>query len=369
MLPPWLCFVLALAFPAALRAQQTPVAPPEGLELVLRGLVAEQQLVGLAAALIEDGVFSRAFHLGLADREGGVPVGEETLFRWASISKPLTAVAALQLVEQGALDLERDVREWVPEFPAQRWPLNARQLLAHQGGIVHYTNGEVLRVRREYATEHPFVDLVQALDHFAASPLLFEPGTRYSYTTHGYMLLGAVVERAGGAPFAQQVQARIGGPAGLATLRPDYQWEAIPGRAVGYRRLGPAIVRSRDTDVSWKLAGGGYLSAVGDLARFAAALCGEELLPAATLRGMWTRQATASGELTGYGLGFALSRKDGRLRVAHSGSQEKVRTLMQLFPDEGRGLVLMTNSEWAELAPIAERLWRELALEGAEQAR
>ena len=340
-----------------------------GLAAALNESLQEQQLVGLAAAWIEEGEVVRVFHLGFADREAEVPVGETTLFRWASISKPLTAVAALQLVEAKKLDLAQDVRELVPEFPAQAWPITARHLLCHQGGVVHYTNGKVVRVEREYTTERPFADVVVALDRFAASPLLFEPGTRYSYTTHGYMLLGAVVERAGGAPFAAQIEARIAKPLELSTLRPDYAWEEIPGRAVGYRRLGKIVVRSSDTDVSWKLAGGGYLSNVRDLAQFAAGLCGEELLPAASLRRMWTRQATNDGKRTGYGLGFSVAHSGDRLRVSHSGSQEKTRTLMQVFPDERRGIVLMTNSEWAELAPIAARMWAELEEKEADQRR
>lgn len=360
--------VLALSLPAPSQGAEPGEARHARLGAALRELAQEQQLVGLAAALVEGGVVARAFHLGLADREGRVPVGEGTLFRWASISKPLTAVAAMQLVEAGRLDLSRDVRAWVPEFPEQPWPIDARQLLCHQAGIVHYTNGQVIRTEREYEAEHPFACVVLALDRFRESPLLFEPGTRYSYTTHGYMLLGAVVERAGGEPFAEQVQRRIAAPLGLATLRPDYQWEALPARAVGYRRIGSRVVRSGDTDVSWKLAGGGFLSSISDLARFAAALCREDLLPRAALDRMWTRQTLSDGTRTAYGLGFGVARVEGRLRVGHSGAQEKTRTLMQIFPDEGRALVLMTNSEWAELAPIAARLWQELEAEPAEPA-
>lgn len=367
---PWFLALLLHAFPV-----QEPAAPPaptraQRLEAVALEAFQEQQLVGLAIGLIEEREFSQALHLGLADREAQVRVGEETLFRWASISKPLTAVAALQLVQTEQLDLGRDVRGLVPEFAPKPWPINARQLLCHQAGIVHYTNGEVIRINRDYGVEHPFVDLVVALDRFSESPLLFEPGTRFSYTTHGYMLLGALVERAGGKPFALQVQERVARPLGLSTLQPDYHWEALPGRAVGYRKFGRAIVRSSDTDVSWKLAGGGFISSVGDLARFAAALCREDLLPRAVLDEMWTPQATNDGELTDYGLGFGVSREDDRLRISHSGAQEKARTLMQIYPDEGRALVLMTNSEWAELGPIARRLWSELAAQApAAEAR
>lgn len=362
---------LAIGCLAALGLQDPLVSVPDAtrrIEAVAREAFQEQHLVGLAVGVVEEGALTRALHLGLADREAGVRVGEETLFRWASISKPLTAVAAMQLVEAGRLDLARDVRELVPEFPEKPWAIDARQLLCHQAGIVHYANGKVVRTQREYDVEHPFACVVTALDHFAESPLLFEPGTRFAYTTHGYMLLGAVVERAGGESFARQVATRIAEPLGLSTLRPDYQWEALQSRAVGYRKLGRLVVRSSDTDVSWKLAGGGFLSSVGDLAGFAAALCREDLLPRSALDRMWTEQRTQEGEPTGYGLGFSVSRSGKRLRVSHGGAQEKTRTLMQVLPDEGRALVLMTNSEWADLGPVANVLWAELEALRAEAA-
>lgn len=285
------------------------------------------------------------------------------MFRWASISKPVTAVAALQLVVAEKLDLDRDVCTYVPEFPQKPWPITARQLLCHQGGVVHYMNGKVVRTEARYDREHPFEDLVLALDRFKASDLVAEPGTTFAYTSHGYMLLGAVVERAGGERFADQVRRRIAEPAGMTTLQPDYQWIDIPHRAVGYRRLGgagEAIVPTTNTDVSWKLAGGGFVSTVGDLARFAAALMGDTLLPADTRERMWTNQATRDGKITGYGLGFGVSIVDGERRIAHSGSQEKTRTLMQLFPKQRTAVVLMTNSEWAKLDSVAAALWARL---------
>lgn len=344
---------------------ERPAARPAWAEAVVRG-AEEQGLVGLAAALVEDGTIVELHH-GLADREAAVPVGPTTRFRWASISKPLTAVAAYRLHLEGALDLDADVRTLVPEFPEKPWPVTPRQLLGHLGGVVHYANGPVIRTERRYLVEHPFRSTILALDTFAESPLIAEPGTRYAYTTHGYMLLGAAVERAAGRPFAEHVRVTVLDPLGMGSCVPDDQWSALPHRAVGYRRVGEEVIRSTDTDVSWKLPGGGYLSTVGDLARFARALAtaDERLLPREHLDVMWTPMRTADGESTNYGMGFGVRRRDGVLRVAHSGAQEKTRTLMQLWPDEGRALVLMTNSEYAQLAPIAEAARAALVAAGA----
>ena len=150
-----------------------------------------------------------------------------TQFRWASISKPVTAIAALQLVEKGLLDLDADVRTYVPEFPEKDFKITARQLLCHQAGIVHYDNGKVVPTEKKYKEAHPFADVVTALDTFKESPLLSVPGEKYSYTTHGFILLSAVVQRAGKEKFADQVHTRIAKPLGMSGFRPDYEWETF----------------------------------------------------------------------------------------------------------------------------------------------
>jgi serine beta-lactamase-like protein LACTB len=135
-----------------------------------------QQLVGLAMGVIVDGKVVHVRGFGFADREAKRPVDERTMFRWASISKPLTAMRAMQLVEQGKLDLDAEVREYVPEFPKKPHFITTRQLLGHLGGIVHYRNGVVIRSQVEYESPHPFADVVVALDTFKESPLIAEPG-------------------------------------------------------------------------------------------------------------------------------------------------------------------------------------------------
>lgn len=304
--------------------------------------------IGMAVGVIDGGRIVHLKGYGYADREAKVPVTTHTMFRWASVSKPVTAIAAMQLVEQGRLDLDADVRRYVPEFPDKGVAITTRELLCHQGGIVHYDNGPIVRNERTYVEAHPFADVVVALDAFKDSPLVNRPGEKYSYSTHGYMLAAAVVQRAGGQPFAQQVRERIAEPLHLATMQPDYQWIDIPSRAVGYVKDGAAIVRSSDTDVSWKLGGGGYLSDIADFAGFAKGLLDGRLVSAATQAAMWAPQKTADGSTTGYGLGFTIADEGGRLRIAHSGSQEKTKTWLAIYPHEKRGIVVMTNSEWVD---------------------
>ena len=143
----------------------------------------------------------------MADVENNVPAGAGTVYRLASISKPITATAVMQLVERGRVDLDAPVWKYVPAFPVKPWPVTVRQLLCHQSGVRHYRGDEISSTRH-------YVDLTEPLKIFKDDPLLFEPGTRTSYTTYGYNLLGAVVEAASGMKFADYLEANIFRPAG-----------------------------------------------------------------------------------------------------------------------------------------------------------
>ena len=302
--------------------------------------------VGLALGIIQNDQIVYLQGYGLADRDRNVPVTTQTMFRWASISKPVTAVAALQLAEQGKLNLDADVRDYVPEFPDPGTKITCRQLLCHQGGVVHYVNGPVVPTTRRYRDPHPYQDVVTALDTFNRSPLVNAPGEKYSYSTHGYILASAVVQRAGGRPFHEQVRDRICKPLGMTSMQPDYQWVSIPRRTKGYRKSGEQIIDSVDDDVSWKLGGGGYISTIEDLCRFAQGLMTGKLVSERTEAMMWTAQQTSGGAATTYGLGFTVERQGNRLKISHNGSQPKTRTRMVFYPAERHGMVVMTNSEW-----------------------
>ena len=333
-----------------------------------------QQIVGFAVGIIQENKIAYLKGYGWEDREKRVPVTRKTMFRWASISKSLTALVAMQLWEKGHLELDADVRSYVPEFPNKGHKVTLRQLLSHQGGIVHYTNGPVIVTQRKYKQSNPFENVLLALDTFKESPLVNVPGEKYSYTTHGFILLSAALQSAGKEKFAHQVRDRIVTPLKMETLQPDYQWVEIPNRTIGYRKRQGKIVISSNTDVSWKLAGGGYISNIDDLTKLGEGLLDGKLVKPKTLRLMWTPRKTSTGEQTSYGLGFrqwnyvdgklqktiALSAdtdlKDKRILhlIGHSGSQEKTKTLLILEPSKKFGIALMSNSEQTNTYEAAE---------------
>jgi serine beta-lactamase-like protein LACTB, mitochondrial len=359
-----LSLILTLAMPASagLFGDEPRLPPAEAAPVSARIAreVDAQRVVGMSVALVRDGAIVHVEHIGWEDREKSIAASGETMYRWASISKPLTAIAAMQLWEAGRLNLDADVRLFVPEFPEQKHTITVRQLLCHQGGILHYGPAVVSTPRPDL--DGRYVTMIDAIDKFKASPLLGEPGMKYSYSTHGYILAGAAVERAGGALYAEQVRDRIVKPLAMTTLRPDYQWEAIPHRAVGYR-AGPAgeggareMVVSSDTDVSWKLAGGGWISNVSDLALLGTGLLSDKLVKHETREAMWTPQKTRDGNATNYGLGFEIGALGALPLVSHGGSQEKVRTLMMILPEQNAAVAIMCNTEGTRLVDLGRDL-------------
>ena len=327
------------------------------IDAAVRKEMAKQQAVGVAVGLIKNNRIVYLKGYGYADREKRTRVDRNTMFRWASISKCLTAVAALQLREQKTLKLYLPVRTYVPEFPDKHPPIKTLQLLSHLGGIVHYSNGRVIRTEREYDTPHPYEDVILALDTFKESPLVSRPGVRHSYSSHGFILASAVVQRAGKQKFADQVNERIAKPAGMTTLQPDYQWVDIPNRAAGYIKKDGKVVRDTDTDVSWKLGGGGFISNIDDLALFATGLLSDTFMERRTRVLLWMPQRTNARKPIEYALGFNVSGVGKDLKISHSGSQEKAKTRMVLYPNRGTGVVVMCNSRHVNPGDITTALF------------
>lgn len=310
-----------------------------------------QELVGLSLGVIEDGriVYLRGY--GLADREQSAPVTTETVFNWASNSKPLAAVLAMQLVERRQLDLDADVRAHVPEFPEKQATLTTRQLLCHQSGLPHYKNGPVVGTLRTYEAELPFLRPIAALDRFNHSPLVFHSGERCEYSSHAYVLLSAVIERAGRQPYADQLRERIARPLEMASLQLDLPRPG-PDWAAGYARVDGAIERVSDEAEYWKHGAGGHKAHIADFARWATALINCRLVSPATEAVMWTPQTTADGETTKYGLGFGVMRDGERLIVFHNGGQPDVRTRMELRPADRAAVVALCNTQHADINAV-----------------
>lgn len=351
----WLASAAAVwLFSAPAGAAQPRALAPEKRQDVRAAISAEMarlKIPGLSAAIATDlrKVWAEGF--GMADVENAVPATAATVYRLGSISKPITAVAAMQLAERGKLSLDAPIQTYVPTFPQKPWPITARELLGHLSGIRHYKGlGEIL------STQH-YTDLLAPLKVFEDDPLLFEPGTRYSYSTYGYSLLGAAVENASGMKFLDCLRENVFVPAHMEQIRQDDVYEIVAHRARGYRRTVAGDLRNCAlADSSNKIPGGGLVSTTEDLVRFGAALERGELLEPRGVEEMFTSQKTRDGKLTQYGLGWKLFESGGKKWAGHGGAQPGFSTMLLVLPGESVAVVLMANLEGLDLVPLAFRL-------------
>lgn len=309
-----------------------------------------QEIPGLSVAVVADGKLAWQQGFGFADIENKVAATPNTVYRLASISKSVTSVAALKLWEQGRLDLDAPIRTYVPTWPESQPAITARQLMGHLGGVRHY-KGEEINSTRTYP------DLTGALEIFKNDPLIAEPGTKYSYTTYGFTLLGCAMEGAAGESFESIVRRLVLGPAEMKTMCVDRVKDLIPNRAQGYSKgAGGRIENSGLADTSYKIPGGGFCSTAGDLAKFAIALMDGKLLKPETRLTMWTSQKTSDGKETGYGMGFGVGSMGGVRAVSHSGGQQRVSTYLLIVPSKRFAAAVMTNLEGADGSAIAKGL-------------
>ena len=351
MIGPGALLLLALQAGPAPAPPSPPPAASEALaptraaavDTLVTAFMARHGVPGLAAAVAlgPEKLWARGY--GLSDVENNVPASERTMFRLASISKTVTATAALQLVERGKLDLNQPVQRYVPGFPEKPWPITPRQLLCHQSGLRHWREDEWGLTRR-------FASVTQALELFQDDPLLFEPGTRALYSSPGYNLLGAAVEGAAGQPFMEYLRENVFGPAGLSSAREDDLLDIIPNRAQGYAK-GPdgELRNSVPSDTSSKVPGGGLTATAPDVARFGAALLAGQLVQRVTVMRMCTAQRTRAGKVTEYGLGLRVTERNRQLECWHQGGQPRVSTMLYLRPARGVSVALLCNLEGVSL--------------------
>lgn len=334
--------LLALMTVAA-HAQQPAGLPADKLDKIEKAISAQMSrlgIPGLSVAVVVDHKLRWSNGYGLADVENYVPAKATTAYRLGSISKPITAAAVMQLVERGKLDLDAPIQKYCPAFPAKQWPVTARLLLGHLAGVRHYKNDS------EYGSTRHYNSVVEGLEMFKDDPLGFEPGTAYRYTTHGFAVLGCAVEGASGMRFEDYERENVFKPATMDRIRVDNVTDIIPNRAQGYQKSQSGELRNSSlADTSYKIPGGGFISTVEDLAKFAIAMQTGVLVKKETLDQMWTSQKTRDGKATGYGMGWGVHERNSMKEVEHGGAQQRVSTHLYTIPEKGLAVVLMTNLE------------------------
>ncbi len=327
---------------AANPSSQTPSPAAAGVRQFIMDTLQVLGAPGAAICVIRDGRIVWNEGIGMADLEQRVPVSTTTRFRIGSVSKALTGVALGRLYEDGKLDLDAPIQRYVPSFPMKRYPVTVRQVAGHLAGIRHYLPGE-------FENQKHYAGVTEGLAMFAGDSLLFEPGTRYQYSSFGYNLLGAVIEGASGEPYLAYMRREIFGPAGMTHTAAEHPDSIVPDRGRYYTRsdsLGP-ILNAPYVDNAYKWPSGGFVAAAEDLARFGDHLLRGDLVRPETLKLLWTSMRTADGEETEYGVGWTVETDSrGRRRVRHSGGSVGGTAHLIIYPEQRLVVAVLVNSDY-----------------------
>ncbi|WP_044889954.1 serine hydrolase domain-containing protein [Myxococcus hansupus] len=338
--------------------EASPRAFPEEVRTALDSIVRAELSQGPVAGLsvgVTRGAYRWVCAYGHRDVARRLPATPRTTYRMASVTKSFTAVAVLQLVEQGKLDLDANVTTLVPAYPGKQWPVTVRDLLGHLSGVPTYDGPAATRNLKA-------MNSAEAIAVFASKPLVFEPRTRYLYTTWGFNLLGGVVETASGQSYRDYVREHLFKPADMPFADLDILATRDEHHAKGYRVVGGKLKPSRLLDVTSRFAGGGTRATVGDMLGFGRAVLAHTLVSRETMGRMQTSMATTDGRLTDYGMGFATYPVRGHYVVAHAGGQPETSTMLMMLPAEDTVIALATNveGEARRMRRLTNRLMEQL---------
>ena len=282
-------------------------------------------------------LFARAY--GEADRERHVPMTLDSQIRYGSLGKMFTAVALLQLVDAGKVDLDATVATYLPDYPNREFAtkVKIRYLLTHEAGA-----GDIDTIDVDWDGDRSrFRTLDDYIAQYGDRAPEFEPGSKVEYSNYGFVVAGKIVEAVTGRDFYDVVQTRIFDPAGMTRTGYEPETVVLPGRAIPYTERDGALVNIL-ARYPWRglPAGGGY-STVGDLLKFSLALRGGKLLSAERLD-----QATSPQNLEGwYGFGFITVGDPGALRYGHGGDAPGSNASFTVYPESGWVTIALANRD------------------------
>ncbi|MBE0646047.1 MAG: serine hydrolase [Bacteroidetes bacterium] len=336
--------VLCCATPST-RAQFNRLDPSSAanVDALVEAGMRGKGIVGCSVGLMRAGEIAWLKGYGLRDRENGILATEHTIYRTGSIAKTFTAILAMQLWEQGRLDLQADARAYVPEYPEKpQGTITPYRLLCHRSGIRHYEEYDTASAVH-YERDHLFYDPIAALDVFKNGTLLFTPGTAFSYSTFGYNLLGAVIERAGEQPFEEQLRERINTVLDLPYVQAEYQrLRPYPEETKGYHSEGGVVIETpEDIGILFKVPGGGLLCTAVDLTLLMQGLARYRLLADSATQN-WMSIDHSGG--SGFGLGIMTRTHNGRPYLLHLGGQQRTSTVWLYDPETLDGVVITSNT-------------------------
>ncbi len=304
-------------------------------------------------------IYKKGF--GMANREWNIPNKPETKFRLGSITKQFTAMLILQLVQEGKVDLEGKLSDYLPSYRKDTGEkVTVHHLLTHTSGIPSCTG---LPNFFEEVSRDPY-GVNEFIQKYCSGDLEFEPGARFAYNNSGYFLLGAIIENKTGKTYEEALQERIFSPLGMKNSGYDHHSTIIPHRATGYDRTFDGYENAAYLDMSLPYAAGALYSTVEDLYLWDQALYTEKLLSKKMKKLYFKPHVSAMGG--SYAYGWAIQKRDlpdsnVKLNVvAHGGGINGFNTLIERLVDGRHLIVLLNNTPGASLGAMSNGIIRIL---------
>jgi CubicO group peptidase (beta-lactamase class C family) len=325
-----------------------------------------RSIPGVAIAVVRGNDTVALKGYGMANLENDVPVGPETVFHLASISKQFTAAGILKLVEQGRVKLEDDLTIFVPDYVTNGRRVSIHHLLAHTHGMQEYNRPETRDQWAAPLTPAKFLALMKD------QPFDFPVGERFLYRNTGYYFAGMIIEqmsgRAGatgggggaitGKPYGEFLRESFFAPLGMTSTVDCRNRPIIKRRSTGYTTENGVVMNIALLDLTWPFAVGSLCSTVTDLLRWSAALHGGRVLSAELYQKMTTAVTLNDGSKTEYGYGLRVSSLDGHRVLDHGGGMPGYSTHLAYYPDDRLTIVVLTNHDNGGAGPIHQQIAR-----------
>jgi CubicO group peptidase (beta-lactamase class C family) len=343
------CIVSLLAARAQTASVTSSALSPEQTQTIdsfVAKQMASQRIPGLELGIYNRGHILLAKGYGLANVELNVPVKPETLMQSGSVGKQFVSAAIMMLVEEGKISLDDSITKYFPDAPDSWKPILIKNLLSHTSGLSEYETPDrtapngAFYLRLDF-TEDELAKKIEAL------PIEWAPGEKWGYRNTNYVLLGIIIHKITGKPYAQFLDERIFKPLGMTSTRLISDRDIIPNRAAGYEidRNGDLKNQEWVSPTFNSTADGTLYFNVLDLAKWDEALYGTRLLKQSSLDRIWTVYPLNDGKPNpaGYGFAWDIGEQDGHKRIEHGGAWQGFTCDISRYPDDSLTIVVLTN--------------------------
>lgn len=309
---------------------------------IINGYMASNKFLGVTAGLHIENYGTYTSGAGFTDKSEQKRTNSDMLGRIASITKPMTAIAIMQLYENEMIDLDEPIQTYIKEFPKKaKGDITIRQLLKHTSGISHYSS------KLDALSFTHYTSLKDALDAFKDKELAFEPGTQYMYSSYGYTILGAIIEEVSQMSYREYMKKNIWDVAGMSNTDLEQSKQSYSNKSQLYLKIESTYIKSPKTDLSIIYSAGGVQSTIMDLLKFGEAILHNRLIDRTSLEMMINATdelAPAIGD-DPYGFGWAVydDPKFGRI-IQHGGTQPGTSSFFSIYLDHKIVSAVLSNS-------------------------